>query len=495
MILWTNIKFYGQLPFVNLSKRAKVIFLLRIVILLLTLILGSTLLGSKANHIPLYVLSTKQSDLAQGLFTALKQLSDQSNNFMTTSELKLITNYIEDHIEDTPEQIRTGLNDWCYVKYYHPPFTFDSDDPDYINDLEINDQIDMQNKTITCTGNKFGLFNYRQQLASIGFNIILSYAYSQDVDTTVDDATMRFTSDPNYSNYLDSTDNLANTGVNLLITTIAIQILLFISTFFYYGMRGNEMDDLNISLWTKNYMAVLTFSDLVLSIFSFAILVVQLSKIQSSVSSQLGSYGINMTFGKVFISISVTWLCFTIILFCLWAGPVWFSRSTNNKKIKNNQIPLPLNAYEFDYRYADESALNKDDDEEDEADDEDVDYSEDYDLESDMYKNRNQTRTFEIPIFEDTKSTITSITNPLEHRHSLSETDVSVKQPIVKNITFLRSDQLFNKRKAPTALNIDLSQSEEFIPLTPIMPPGEEDGKFSNTTQRSPSIRLDRGTP
>ena len=526
-MLWTNLRYYGQLPFVNLSRRAQIIFALRVFTLLASLIFGVYLKCSKSKDMPLYVLESKHSDLAKGLYYALKTTSDNAKSFMTTSEILLLAKYIENHIEDTPEQVRSGINDWCALTYSDD--NLDYYDASYLqdNDYQVVKDSNRHNATIVCYPNNGQPLDYAEQLSDIGLDITLSYAYN-NINTKdqapVQNADNGFVTSPQYKATMRTVNTTVQRFKAMVISTIILQTLMILLTFVYYSLRGNDMDDENISWIFKNGFAILSLTDMLVTISAFASMFIQVSRIQMDIENQLTKFGIYMKLGSTFMVVSAFWISFSVFVLTLWAGPVWCNRQTKkSSKAASNQIPLPMEAYEYDYTYVDGRVSSSQEDDEEEGDPfadnmgkkfGTVHY--DYEISKKEGSSGTANNTDEDDDKEDSDTMLKETTNNIQestrylsmtssqHENKFSENPFNpnlhehhmplpmVKNPdnnhskIYQNSAFVRSEQLFNRRKPPTSeplLNSPLNNND-LIPMTPIM--GSNIG-FSE--ERSPDRR------
>lgn len=515
-MLWTNVKYYSQVPFVNLSTRAKVIFAFRLFSLMVSVVMGVMLLTSNSSHFPILVLNCKHSDLATGLYDALKKTSTEQNNLMTTSEIKLLATYIEDHIKGTPQEIKSGINDWCAVTFNENNFFYSGGDMDgAIYELPNQDDTsDSHNVTVKCWDNVEGYtFDYRGQMSDIGLNIILAYAYSANFEShenQISDSYYEYVPDKKYQKQLKSQSRITQQYSIMLTATLCFQGIMFLFTFVYYSLRGNQMDDEKISWIPKNIFALVSTLNLIMCYAAFLTIFLDMHNIQNQVKSQLSTFGITAKYGVSFVSLSVVWLCASMIVFALWAGPVWCNR-TVKKQLKNDQIPLSMEAYDYNFDYVNDHIAGQDEDYDDYDDYDDDDDGTSGEIRSHIsdddpfcethstdimkhtnvsektsvvYPSRDDRLSFEhhIPYANKNVSILTSSstsdetlkepTNPFNNPHAaaseiiLSRKNDQVPLPF-KNTAFMRSDQLFTRRKPPTE-NGTFSQ-EAMILMSPII--------------------------
>lgn len=514
-MLWTNIKYHAKLPFVNLGKRAKTIFAIRLCTLVVSIMFGSVIIGQNADRFPIFVLYCDRSNIAVGLYTALKDTFSGENNFVTTSELKILAEYIEDHIEDTPQFIKCGLFGWCSINYsyenYWQGFDFDGSN----SGLAANGK-HHSNYNITTSCQPYGssyVFDYRSELSDIGLNIILAYAYTADFQTgdssSISDTV--YVPDSTYKKTLKSRKNAVYRFIVLSILVISLEALMFVGSFVYYSLRGNSTDDSKVPSWVKHLFAVISTTICILAYIAFIIIFLQMRFVQENVSEELSAYGIYTKFGRKFVTFMIFCLVFATFNFTLWAGPVWFNRSIQKKEDDIAQIPLSMDAYDYDYNYNDGddersymlrddnvTAVDDDDDDGDQDSDnsdsnDDLNLKEPHDTTksiktSDSFEGNEVVR--ELRASSTTASSTASWAEPINPFNksvstSNSEADLSNLRANYQNPAFLRSEELLGRRKPPLLKKSALTE-DHLIPMSPII--NNHKHGFANTIV--PNIKL-----
>lgn len=333
--------------------------------MIITITTGSIIINCNASRLPLLTLSCKHVELAKGLFDTLKDTFDDKNKFLTTSEIKILAQYIGNHIENTPELIKSGLYNWCFETYASAALTYYdignngyfSEGLEYFDDDDSDDDMSFtkyrHNVTITCLpASKDYVFDYRSELSYIGLNVILAYAY--DAKFQQDLSSIAYTADTAYTKKIQKSRGRNYEFVIIVIITIALGSLQLACTFFYYASKyyqNNEKpseilvqengestlvespnkksinNDKNLSLWYKNFFAITSLANLILVYAGFIDIITHLADIRSTIHRELFSFGISVHLGIKFVSLVIVWLIFTLAVFLLWAGPVWFDRS------------------------------------------------------------------------------------------------------------------------------------------------------------------------
>ena len=340
-MLWSNIRYYSQFPFVNLSRRAKFIFALRQTTLLVCLLLGTALLIHNALRLPYLILNFKHSDLASGLYDAIKTSSNRQPNLMMASEIKLLASYISSEIQGTPEKIEANIFGWCSINYNSVYDVPDMDQDITSAWVESFNEEGTNNITVVCSSNGGNdIFDFRGQLSQVGLNSILSYAYSASfrTDDQLSTNTNSYIPDERYVNLMKQRDSYVHRYRSFIIATAVLQMLLFFYTFFYYSLRGNNMDDEKIHWVPKNIAAVSAAIIYLLTILSFAIIISIMLFTKKDVQNELSSFGIYVNYGSKAVGLLITWLVLTTLFFLLWSGPVWCNRSVRRKEISNQSL-------------------------------------------------------------------------------------------------------------------------------------------------------------
>lgn len=505
IMLWTNVKYYTKLPFVNLTIRARVIFALRLCTLLIAIVLGFVIIDGDADSSPLLVLHSSRTSLARGLYDSLKETFSGEKNFLTTSEIKVLAEYIETQIKDTPEVIRSGLSDWCSVSYSSPEFHYYQD-----SDFEypvFKDDKHPKNATIVCSDyDRSYVFDYRGELSEIGLNIILAYAYTADFQdsqsSTLSDTT--YVPDASYSKSLKHRQKAVHQFFVVMIMSIVVQMLMFFGTFIYYGLRKDATDDSKVSIWIKNLFAVFSAFNWILAFIAFISIFSQMRTIVRAVKDELSTYGIYMQCGPKFVSMMIVWFCFSTLTFALWAGPVWFNRSLKkNQEDEQQQIPLPMDAYDYNYNYN----YNYENDNDYDDDFGNIAQSHTENTEDENYNSEdhhssrsiNTTDSFENnEKISDTRasthiwsaSSSQDRANPFENPFASSDASLTPaeKNSIFHNTAFLRSDELYNRRRPPLLNQLTLD-NEHLIPMSPIVNPKPTGSNITNPI--TPNVQSD----
>jgi hypothetical protein len=473
--------------------------------LLTSIIFGGLILGYNANTLPLTILNCRHTDLASGLYGALKTSTNDYRNFMTAAEIKLLASYIENQIQNTPEQIKMGLYSSCSINYNNQDFQF-PDDIDFMDSayklvpLDIN----QLNITIKCfPRSENTAFDYRGDLSRIGLNIILSYAYNavfqnDQTQNQISNSNFEYVSDTGYRDLLKARGRALDNYIALVATTVAIEVVMFLGSFIYYSLRGNEMDDSKVPIIIKNIFAVLGAAVLLITFSAFILIVCEVTAVQDDVEFELSTYGIYLKYGVKFMIISVFWVIFAFICFALWSGPVWCNRSMKSNTIKNDQIPLSMEAYEYNYDYVDEVNNN--------AYDEDIDNSSSFtsanpfrdDKSTIIGKNKFEdfkeyTRTSSTDsdetqqemrknnhlISTEHEIEMDQLLNPFNQKYAIISTNIALNPMTEKegnlnhdSKTSLKSKQLSNKRKPPTVKLSEPSLTNQgLILMSPILNP------------------------
>lgn len=339
-------------PFVNLNNRAKILFALRFFSSLILFITLATLLSTKfrGNYMYIARIDCKRQDLANGLFSALQTNFKISNTLVTTSEIKLLAQYTENKVRDTPEVIYAHLEYSCYKQFdtisgfSFNGYEYDFDESD--NDGDYNNQKN-NTHTITCEiPSSHYTLDYRKELSQIGLNIILAYAY--DADFSFVNQQNRFSNNVvykpsiGYENSMVQRRKQSKICLAFLKISLALNALMTVGCVVYYGLRPDgEKDDSGYSFLWKNIVAGFSsflFISVLTASLPMLILVVQMQK---SVKAELSSFGIKLKLGPAWFGVLWFSLGLSFLLFLFWGGVIWCNNDVDDasitKKIRSRE--------------------------------------------------------------------------------------------------------------------------------------------------------------
>lgn len=325
-------------PFRHLSSRAQVLFLLRFSVALMLLVLLSILMNP--DHAPdrLYVarIDTSRKELGKGLFETLQSNMKSHDSLITTAEIKLLAQYTEEEIDNISEVLFSHLEYSCYKD-----FTSAADDDDNDDGLEANlnakdakPQLVEEQQYICHEPDVDYVLDYRQELSTMGVNIILAYAY--DANFIQESPNSGFTNDKIYKpskEYTDKIESVRHHSKLVLIwfsTAIGLCTWMVMGTVIYYGFREeDEMDDSRYPLLWRHLVGILSLAICVLVVLGSISKFILTKMMQQTIHDELSKYGIKMSLGSAWFSLM--WFAFglSIVLLALWGGAVWCNRKVH----------------------------------------------------------------------------------------------------------------------------------------------------------------------
>lgn len=273
---------------------------------------------------------TKSTDIIGGLFKELKEAvevygsTDVNNGVgLTTSEIYILSEYTASHIQHAPQFIAVSIYGRCDISY----------DVTQALDKKGN-VIEVRNSSVVEVCYNAGrdyVFDYREVLSQLGMDIVLVYAYDQEASASLG------LSD-SYNEYMKGLRRNKANMVNLLTSSVALEVIILVMTLWYYSIKGRLMNPLKERILghTISLMSLAVFIMGLTSTISLAWLAV---KLQSRIRSELTVYGFTYALG--FTWFTCLWLCaFCILVSTLaWSGMEWCMSNTQqpfNDETQNN---------------------------------------------------------------------------------------------------------------------------------------------------------------
>lgn len=327
------------LPFENLSKQTRILQIFRLfsafcalVFIIFTMV--SPFISEKAY---LARINCAHLDVSYGLYKSLRNsvsltstiLDDSNTNAfpvdssLTNSEISILTEYAESQVASAPQYIITTLWSWCYGNYNTTQITGKDGRTRYIH----------HDDTLSCSkGGPNGdgyVFDYRQQLESIGLNSILAYAFQ----TTKYD-------DESYSNLVQSRHQKYLLVVPALTFAGATQLILLVLTLIIYSNRKGEPDLSKVPSFLLHIMALISMASFLSLGVGSGIITRLLVSIRSEVKGSLGDFGVSLQLGNAWFLL--LWFCFSFGLLSMlsWVFPLWCANPVDD---------LDDETYNFDY--------------------------------------------------------------------------------------------------------------------------------------------------
>ncbi|KAK6456632.1 SUR7/PalI family-domain-containing protein [Scheffersomyces xylosifermentans] len=347
MQLWKNLRYNVSAPFLNLTVQERFLQILRLVTASFALAFAIALLVGPLLTNWMYIarINCAHLDVAYGLYKSLRSSVSLSStvltesgagNFpvdssLTNSEIALLTQYAESQVANAPQYIITSLWSWCYGNYNETEYT----------DKHGNIKTKKQEIALVCsrTTGRY-VFDYRDELKSIGLTSILAYAYqSSDYDDAGYNASVR----RRHSQYKMVPNSIIFSGIS--------QCILLVFTFIMYSNRGPEKSISKLPSMLLNFVALLSLASFISVAIGAGIITRMMIVIRKELSANLGDFGISVHMGTKWFSL--LWLCtaFSLISTLSWTMPLWcanpsdldeeyeeeFTFGTNNRNISGNR--------------------------------------------------------------------------------------------------------------------------------------------------------------
>lgn len=290
----------------------------------------------RPQHLYMGRLSTLRADIANGVFTVLRDnlesngSTDINNGVgLTTSEILVLTSYTFEQVQDIPAFILVTLYGRCDADYLTSPNNspnsnlnpgLDGDDNDNDNSIDVNDtSVTDDWNSIPDYGTFFVcqyrgpdyLFDYRTALSSVGLDIVLEYAYGA--------ASPKQTS---YDTYIGRIALLKQHVLKLFFATVSIQGLISVLTIWYYYIKGRRLN-----VFTEQFLThVLSFLSLfvfIAGMISFISLLWINYSMQKKIAKELLAFGFSYHVGRAWTAIMIFWIFFVSISCLVWSGLEW----------------------------------------------------------------------------------------------------------------------------------------------------------------------------
>ncbi|CDO92238.1 unnamed protein product [Kluyveromyces dobzhanskii CBS 2104] len=276
---------------------------------------------SAASPSSLYLgkLDTSSTNILEGLFEKLStsvvsaKLSGINNGAgLTTSEILLLTRYVDSQVQNVPDYIKTGVYGWCSMKrdseeLWQPDGTWR----------------EVRNATTSTKCYREGaqyLLNYRQLLDDLGLRIVLSYAYGYTFENGVLDKNN--TESLKYNKFMKSSTGTKNRMVNLIYAVSVIEFVILISIIIYYSLRNEPLQSkrCKILLHSISLMKLVAFICSLVAVIEFTILSITM---RQKISDELESFGFSYHLGAGWFACLWIFAFLNIISCLVWTGFEW----------------------------------------------------------------------------------------------------------------------------------------------------------------------------
>lgn len=257
---------------------------------------------------------TKSTDIIGGLFKELKEAvevygsTDVNNGVgLTTSEIFILTAYTASQINDVPQYIAVSIYGRCDISF---------NTTQALN--KKGEVVEVRNSSMVevCyrTGRDY-VFDYREVLSQLGMDIVLVYAYDQEVSAPLGLSNT-------YNEYMKELRRKKVNMVNLLISALVLEGAILILTVWYYTIKGRLMNPLKERI-LGHTISLLSLVVFILGLTGTISLAWLALKLKNRIITELSVYG--FTYGLGFTWFTCLWLfAFGILVSTLaWSGLEW----------------------------------------------------------------------------------------------------------------------------------------------------------------------------
>ncbi|CDK24148.1 unnamed protein product [Kuraishia capsulata CBS 1993] len=324
-------------PFLNLTPRARLLQVIRLGSAALSVIFLLIIICLDLKSMPVARLDCSHVEVANGLFSALQStvstgavgVFEGSDVSLTTSQVLILTEYVQQQVEDAPQFIDSNMMNWCFGNY------------NYTSEV-VNGETFYKKKPLfyKCTDvDKNYVFDYRGELSTIGLNIILAYAYS-DSSFSAESLTdsVQYQPDEAYLKTLNERRKSTKAVPGLFYSTVCLQTLLLVLGIIYYGKRNYAKDDTDMPMVIRQCFAVLSLTAFLTFLAGLCLTTKIYFEIQTSVRQELGAFGLSVHLGKSWFGMTWTNMVICLLSMLGWCGPLWCGNIQPKKSLAENDV-------------------------------------------------------------------------------------------------------------------------------------------------------------
>lgn len=279
----------------------------------------AALVGSLLSH-KIYIsrINCAHLDVSYGLYKSLRTLVSLSpsileqessagvypmDSSLTNSEITVLTNYAEEQVANAPQYTFTSMWRWCYGNYNITK----------VHEKDGKMKFNKHNDVISCSSDaKEYVFDYRQELADIGLQSILAYAYQS---SSFDDNSYQKATAKRESKY--------KKVPGALFFAAASQAVLLILTYFVYLDRGDNPKVKKQQLFMMNFLALLSMASFLAMAIGVGLLTQILVEVKLEVLKSLNDFGVTFHLGKAWFSLLWASCIFALLSMASWTLPLW----------------------------------------------------------------------------------------------------------------------------------------------------------------------------
>lgn len=306
--------------FLNLTPKERIIQFLRLFATCSVIAYGVSCLAVPWFTTSTYIarINCARLDVSYGLYKSLRNSVSQGPNpvdktaaagfpvdsSLTNLEILILTSYAEEQVANAPQYIITSLWSWCYGNYNTTKW----------EDSKGNTHYSKHDDTLICskTSNNGNIFNYRQELETVGLQSILAYAFKS---TSYDNL--------EYGELVKKRDLRYKLCPASIIFTVVSQFILLLGTIVLYSARGPERDLSKVSMIVLNAMALLAVGSAISITVGALVVTRMLIQIREEIALNLGDFGVSLHFGTAWFTLLWLTQAFSMLTMFSWAFPLW----------------------------------------------------------------------------------------------------------------------------------------------------------------------------
>lgn len=257
---------------------------------------------------------TRATDITKGLFDVLKEAvevfgsTDVNNGVgLTTSEIFILTEYTASQIRDVPQYIAITLYGRCDISF-NTTLKHGPDGKTY----------EIRNSSVVEVCFKTGpnyVFDYREVLSQLGLDIILVYAYNQNLPAVLGNSS-------SYGGYMKNLQDRKVNMVYLIISVLALEAVIFILTLWYYTIKGKLINPLKERVLT-HIISLISFVVFVVGLTGVISLAWQALNVKNRISSELKAFGFSYGLGFTWFTCLWFFAFFILVSTLAWSGLEW----------------------------------------------------------------------------------------------------------------------------------------------------------------------------
>ncbi|QLL32420.1 hypothetical protein HG536_0C05890 [Torulaspora globosa] len=317
----------------NLTAFERLILWIRLASSTLIIALGITVMVGPITAPTTFALArfgTKSSDITKGLFDVLKDAvevfgsTDVNNGVgLTTSEIFILTDYAASQIKSVPQYIAITLYGRCDINF-NTTFKYGPN----------GHAIEVRNSSVieVCftTGPEY-VFDYREVLSQLGLDIILSYAYDQNLP-----AVLGLSS--SYSEYIKNLQDRKIDVVYLIMAVMPLEIIIVVLTVWYYSIKGKHINPLKERV-LSHLISVISLTAFVTGLTGAISLVWLAFNLKNRIKSELEAFGFSYGLESAWFTCLWFFAFFMLVSTLAWCGLEWClsdSQRPYNDETQNN---------------------------------------------------------------------------------------------------------------------------------------------------------------